>query len=178
MIVFTIGHSTRDLPAFIGLLQKAGADYVVDVRRFPHSRRVPQFNVETFPTALAQAGIGYAHAGALGGRRGERKDGKPSPHTLWREAAFRNYADYAETSDFQAAFNELLKIARTRRPAIMCAEAVWWKCHRRIITDYLLAAGAEVRHILADKTEPAHLTPGAEPQPGGTVLYKDYAQFL
>ena len=148
MTIFTIGHSTRPLEDFIALLRNAGADHLVDVRRFPHSRRQTQFNIETLPAALAEHGIGYTHMESLGGRRKARADGKPSPHTLWREDGFRNYADYAETPEFRTAFDELKQIAQTRRAAIMCAEAVWWRCHRRIITDYLLAAGMEVKHIL------------------------------
>jgi len=171
MTIFTIGHSTRSLEIFIGLLQAAGVDHVVDVRRFPHSRRQPQFNIETLPAALAAAGIGYTHMEALGGRR--KASTKTSSHTLWRVEAFRNYADYAETAAFKTAFKELLKLARDKNPAIMCAEALWWQCHRRIITDYLLAAAIEVKHILDGKIEPAHLTEGAIARPDGSVLYTD-----
>jgi uncharacterized protein (DUF488 family) len=173
MTVFTIGHSTRSIGDFIALLREAGVDCVVDVRRFPGSRRHPQFNAEALGASLADCGIAYRHMAALGGRRGSRGDGAPSPHTLWREAAFRNYADYAETAEFRAAFAELLRLARDRRPAIMCAEAVWWRCHRRIIADYLIAAGVAVEHILdAGKIEPARLTPEATVRPDGSVLYR------
>lgn len=173
MTIFTIGHSTRSLEEFLTLLRKADVNHLADVRRFPHSKRQTQFNIETFPAALAAAGIGYTHLEALGGRRKARADGKPSPHTLWRVEAFRNYADYAETPAFHAAFNQLRQLAHTKNVAIMCAEALWWQCHRRIIADYLLAAGIEVKHILADKIEPAHLTEGAIARPDGSVLYSD-----
>lgn len=171
--MFTIGHSTRSIDEFLALLRDAGVDCVVDVRRFPLSRRHPQFNAEPLSRALAAAGIGYRHEPALGGRRGRRPDGAPSPNTLWREEGFRNYADYAETPEFRAALDGLLRLEREKRAAIMCAEAVWWRCHRRIIADYLIAAGVGVEHILErGKVEPARLTPGAAIGPGGTVLYR------
>ena len=171
MTVFTIGHSTRTSEAFVALLREAGVAVVADVRRFPFSRRYPQFNGEALAKTLAAAGIGYRHLPALGGRRATPPDGRESQHTLWREEAFRNYADYAETPEFRAAFADLMTLARERATAIMCAEAVWWRCHRRIIADYLLAAGCEVEHILDGKIEPARLTPGATVRPDGSVLY-------
>ena len=172
MVVFTIGHSTRTAAELIALLRDAEIAAVVDVRRFPGSRRHPQFNAETLERSLADSSIRYRHLAALGGRRGAREAGGESPHTLWREAAFRNYADYAETADFRAAFAELLTLARERRSAIMCAEALWWRCHRRIIADYLIASGIAVEHVLAPgKIEPAQLTTGAAPRPDGTILY-------
>lgn len=168
--IFTIGHSTRSLELFLSLLRESGVDYLIDVRRFPHSRRQPQFNVETLPGELTKLGIGYQHMPDLGGRRPKRADGKPSPHTLWREDGFRNYADYAETPEFHLALDALIKLAKTKHPAIMCAEALWWQCHRRIITDYLLAAGIKVEHILGDKIEKAHMTEGARVQ-GDHIIY-------
>lgn len=173
MTVFTIGHSTRTLEEFIALLRNAGVDHLVDVRRFPHSPRQQQFNIESLPAALAERGIGYVHMAALGGRRKARADGKPSENTLWREQSFRNYADYAETKEFHTALKELKKIAEVKTTAIMCAEAVWWKCHRRIISDYLLAAGMDVQHILEGKIEPAHLTEGAIARKDGSIVYSD-----
>jgi len=179
MTVFTIGHSTRELGAFIAALKAAGADAVADIRRFPHSRRYPHFNAETLAPALAEAGIAYRPFPALGGRRGARADGALSPHSLWREPAFRNFADYAETAEFREAFAALVNLANRGSPAIMCAEAVWWRCHRRIVADYLLAAGEEVRHIMAPgKIEPASLTPGAKPQPDGAILYPGQLELL
>ena len=171
MTVFTIGHSTRTLPELIAMLAAAGVDCVVDVRRIPRSRRYPQFNGEDLAKTLPEAGILYRHLPGLGGRRG-RRDG-PSPNTLWREAGFRNFADYAETTEFRTAFAALLALAAEHRVAIMCAEAVWWRCHRRIITDYLIAAGVKVEHILAlGKITAAELTPGAVVKPDGAILYR------
>ena len=172
MIVFTIGHSTRTIAAFLALLREAEIDCLVDVRRFPGSRRHPQFNAEALSQSLAEAGILYRHLPSLGGRRGGARD-KESPHTLWREEAFRNYADYAETAEFREGFESLLALAAEHRVAIMCAEAVWWRCHRRIITDYLIAAGIGVMHILGEgKIESARLTPEATIRPDRSVLYQ------
>ena len=172
MTVFTIGHSTRSAEEFIALLRESDVDRVVDVRRFPFSRRYPHFNGESLAATLASAGIGYRHEPALGGRRGRRRDGAPSPHTLWREEAFANYADYAETPEFRAAFEGVLRLAREHRPAVMCAEAVWWRCHRRIIADYLLSRGERVLHIMPDgRIAPAQRTPGARRRRDGTLAY-------
>jgi uncharacterized protein (DUF488 family) len=172
MEVYTIGHSTRSREELIGMLTDAGVTTLLDVRSFPRSRSNPQFNSDALAGALDRAGIGYRHLKALGGRRGAQDLGHPSPNGLWRRDAFRNYADYALSPVFGAALGEVRELARDRRCAVMCAEAVWWRCHRRIITDYLLAAGLEVRHILAPgKIEPASLTPGAAPQPDGAVHY-------
>lgn len=172
MEVYTIGHSTRSQEELISLLTDVGVTSLVDVRSIPRSRTNPQFNSEVLSDALAEAGIGYQHMTALGGRRGAQDLGRPSPNGLWREAAFRNYADYALSPAFATALDELKELARDRRCAIMCAEAVWWRCHRRIVTDYLLAAGLEVRHILGPgKIQPARLTPGALPQADGSVHY-------
>ncbi|HXP29657.1 MAG TPA: DUF488 domain-containing protein [Stellaceae bacterium] len=171
MTIYTIGHSTRTLEAFTAMLAAAQIDCIADVRRFPRSRRHPQFNAEHLAPALAAEGILYRPFAGLGGRREARRDGV-SPHLLWREAAFRNYADYAEGVEFRTAFADLLQLAAVRRVAIMCAEAVWWRCHRRIIADYALAAGAAVEHILdLRKIEPALLTPGATIRPDGSLLY-------
>jgi uncharacterized protein (DUF488 family) len=173
MRAFTIGHSTRTLDDFIAALKAAGVDMVADIRRFPKSRRYPHFNGETLAPALAAAGIAYRHFPALGGRRSRRAGGEPSRNMLWREAAFRNFADYAETGEFRAAFAELVALAEEHSVAIMCAEAVWWRCHRRIVTDYLIAAGFAVEHIFDErKREPAKLTPGAQPEEGGTIRYE------
>jgi len=171
LTVFTIGHSTRGIDDFIGLLRAAKVAAIADVRRFPRSKRHPQFNDRTLAESLDRAGIAYRHFPGLGGRR-EKRRGGPSPHTLWREEGFRNFADYAETGDFARAFAELRAFAQVRPTAIMCAEALWWQCHRRIIADYLLAAGEKVEHILAaGKIEPAALTEEARLLPGGDVLY-------
>ena len=172
MPIFTIGHSTRSVDELIALLSGNGVGLVCDVRSYPRSRRHPQFNAEALPDDLAGAGIGYIHLKALGGRRGRQDLGGPSPNGLWREDAFRNYADYALTPSFRAALADLRNRAGETTAAIMCAEAVWWRCHRRIITDYLLAAGEDVVHIMAPgRTEPARLTEGADPKSDGSVHY-------
>jgi uncharacterized protein (DUF488 family) len=170
--MYTIGHSTRSAQEVIALLREAGVDLLVDVRTVPRSRFNPQFNADVFPKTLEAAGIGYRHFAALGGLRHRPKGAPPSPNGLWQSEAFQAYADYALTPPFHAALAELRGLAQEHRPAIMCAEAVWWRCHCRIVTDYLLAAGDEVRHIMApSKVEPASLTPGAEPRPDGTIVY-------
>jgi len=156
------------------LLQQAAVDLVVDVRAFPRSRTNPQFNIDTLPESLAVVGIGYQHLRALGGRRHHSADAPPSPNTLWRNQSFRNYADYAATDEFRAGLDELRALILERRCAIMCSEAVWWRCHRRIIADYLLAEGMSVGHIMGPNSiQPARLTPGARRLPGGTLLYSD-----
>jgi uncharacterized protein (DUF488 family) len=176
MVVFTIGHSTRAIADFIALLRQAAVERVVDVRSIPRSRTNPQFNTEALSDSLAAAGIGYVHAKALGGRRHRRKDAPPSRNELWQNAAFRNYADYAQTDAFRAGLNELKELASRERCAIMCAEALWWRCHRRIISDYLLADRIAVAHIMgAGKTDPATLTLGARRLPDGTLIYESQA---
>jgi len=170
--VYTIGHSTRSAEELIALLREAGVDLLIDVRTVPRSRFNPQFNADVFPRTLAAAGIGYRHMAALGGLRHRPKGAPPSPNGMWENEAFQAYADYALTPPFRVALDQLCGLANERCCAIMCAEAVWWRCHRRIITDYLLARGVAVRHILGEgKSESASLTPGGEPQPDGTILY-------
>lgn len=170
--IFTIGHSTRTIAEFVALLRQADIDLVVDVRSIPRSRTTPQFNGNTLPETLAAEGIGYRHLPSLGGRRHHRKDEPPSANTLWRVVAFRDYADYAETESFRAGLDELLAFARDHRCVIMCAEAVWWRCHRRIVADYLLARGVPVEHILgAGRVTLAALTPGAQVTADGTLRY-------
>ncbi len=174
MVVHTIGHSTRTTAELLALLREGGVDLVADVRRFPRSRTNPQFNADVLGPALTKEGIGYRHIAALGGRRSTADAKAPSRNTLWREAAFRAYSDYAETDEFRAALEALLALAREHSVAIMCAVAVWWRCHRRIIADYLLARGVEVRHILGPgKIEPAKLTPGAVVEAEGKLSYRD-----
>lgn len=168
--VFTIGHSTRSAQELIALLRAAAADLVADVRAFPRSRTNPQFNGEVVRNTLAEAGIDYRYLPALGGRRHGRK--ASSPNTLWRNESFRAYADYAGTGDFRAGLEELCALAAEHRCAVMCAEALWWRCHRRIVADYLLAQGFEVVHIMGSgKLEPAHLTPGALRLANGGLVY-------
>jgi uncharacterized protein (DUF488 family) len=177
MIVHTIGHSTRSLEELIALLEAAGVDCLTDIRRFPASRRYPHFNAESLGHALPQRKIAYHHLATLGGRRNTVAGATPSRNTLWREAAFRAYSDYAMTPEFRVGFEALLTLAHAHHVAIMCAEAVWWQCHRRIVTDYLIAAGGEVRHIMGrGKIDPASLTPGAVAAEGGLIYRKPEAQ--
>ena len=145
---FTIGHSTRTIAEFVDLLQESRVDLVVDVRSMPRSRNNPRFNLESLPGTLAAWRIGYEHIAELGGLRGKARAVAPSPNGYWRVRSFRNYADYAMTKPFAAGLARLRQLGAQRRSAIMCAEAVWWRCHRRIIADYLLAADERVMHIL------------------------------
>ena len=170
--VHTIGHSTRPIGEFVDLLRAQGVTLLADVRRFPRSRRHPQFNIETLPAALAGSGIDYRHFEALGGRRKRTLTDDASPNTGWEAEGFRSYADYAMTAPFRDTLNALIGLAQSQLPAIMCAEALRWQCHRRIISDYLLIAGIDVIHILGDhETKPAELTSGAEPQANGNIHY-------
>lgn len=170
--VFTIGHSTHSLDELVAMLKTSGVDYLVDVRTVPRSRTNPQFNKESLPESLQGTGISYAHIKALGGLRSHPKGAPPSKNMFWDNTSFRNYADYAESDDFRAGLDELKTLSAKHHCAIMCAEAVWWRCHRRIIADYLLAEGYPVVHIMGvNKTEPAKLTPAAHPMPDGTILY-------
>src|SRR5665213_3557281 len=170
--IFTIGHSTRPIAEFLALLQQVSVDLLVDVRSIPRSRTNPQFNADALPEALGEAGIRYRHLAALGGLRHRTKGAIASPNTLWRVTAFRNYADYAATDAFRTGLEELRALSRDNCCAIMCAEAVWWRCHRRIIADYLLTQGVPVMHIMGlNKIDPAKLTPGARSQPDGTLVY-------
>lgn len=146
---------------------------IVDVRKMPRSRTNPQFNSDVLPEALAGRQIGYCHIAALGGLRGRSPRLEASPNTLWRNKSFRNYADYALTPPFKEGLAELMDQGRERTCAIMCAEVLWWRCHRRIIADYLLADGASVFHIMGrDNVQPAGLTAGAEVVPSG-LLYRE-----
>lgn len=169
-VFYTIGHSTRSLDELAALLHASGVRLVCDVRSIPRSRANPQYDSATLPQALEARQLAYLRIAALGGRRGKRKGETRNPY--WRVAGFRNYADYALTPEFAAGLAELRAVGAARPTAIMCAEAVWWRCHRRIITDYLLAGGDEVRHILGPgQVDPATMTPGAVVQPDGHILY-------
>jgi len=171
-VIYTIGHSTRTLDEFLILLRQVGITLLVDVRSIPRSRAVPQFNIDTLPDSLAAAGMGYHHLRSLGGRRHHPRNAPPSHNSYWRVQAFRNYADYAETDEFRAGLDELRELATRERCAIMCAESVWWRCHRRIIADYLLAGGTQVEHIMGEgQIVTATLTPGATLMSDGTLRY-------
>lgn len=168
---FTIGHSTRTVSEFVDLLRPQEVRLVVDVRTLPRSRTNPQFNRDTFPESLAQLQVGYEHVPQLGGLRGKQSS-ESSQNMFWTNQSFRNYADYALTEAFHTGFDRLLELGAERRCAIMCAEAVWWRCHRRIITDYLIAHGDTVFHIMSKgRLEPAKMTPAAKPVRGGGLVY-------
>ena len=157
---FTIGHSTRTIVEFVDLLRESGVD-PLSLRSMPRSRTNPQFNQETLPETLAPWQIGYQHIAELGGLRGNAY-AESSPNAYWRVRSFRNYADYALTAPFAAGLARLRECGSEHRCVIMCAEAVWWRCHRRIIADYLLAAAEQVKHILGKShVDVANLTPGA-----------------
>jgi uncharacterized protein (DUF488 family) len=142
----------------------------VDVRTVPRSRTNPQFNRDALPDSLTAYQIGYEHIAELGGLRGRQRQAEPSPNNFWENTSFRNYADSALTSRFREGLDRLTDLGGPSVTAIMCAEVVWWRCHRRIIADYLLASGHSVFHILGPgKIEPASLTPGARPLTGGIV---------
>ncbi|HJP59444.1 MAG TPA: DUF488 domain-containing protein [Gemmatimonadaceae bacterium] len=166
--LYTIGHSTRTLEDFIALLKREGVSHLVDVRAFPTSARYPHFNQESLAAGLGAAGIRYTHFPALGGRRKVRRD---SHNTLWRNAGFRGYADYMETREFSAALDELLELAARETTAIMCAEAVPWRCHRSLISDAALGRGTAVFHILDSATQAHKLTSFARIDASGGVHY-------
>jgi uncharacterized protein (DUF488 family) len=157
--VFTVGHSRRSVDEFIRLLVRYGVRQVVDVRTVPRSRRNPQFNHDVLPRTLAKAGIRYAHLAELGGFRRPWPD---SPNMGWRNESFRGFADYMQTEEFQSGLDQLLALARREKTAIVCAEAVPWRCHRSLIADALLVRGVSVEEILdLDHSQPHRLTPFA-----------------
>ena len=167
---FTIGHSTRSIEEFVGLLQSAGVRFLVDVRTVPRSRRNPQFNREVLPATLADFQIGYEQLAALGGLRGHKRDASPTVNAFWQN--FIIMPDYAMTEQFRAGLARLRYLGHQSPTAIMCAEAVWWQCHRRIIADYLMAADEIVFHIMgANRVERAEMTEGAKREPDGILTY-------
>ena len=169
---FTIGHSNRSLEAFVELLSGADIGLVADIRTIPGSRANPQFNEDTLPEALAAFQISYEHIAALGGLRRKARGSLAEVNAFWTNESFHNYADYALSAPFHAGLGHLLTEGRERRCAIMCSEAVWWRCHRRIVADYLIARGETVFHIMGQgRLEPARLTLGAVIQPGGSIVY-------
>jgi uncharacterized protein (DUF488 family) len=167
-LVLTVGHSTHPLEEFIALLAAHGVTMLVDVRTIPRSRHNPQFNLDTFPAALEAAGIGYLHAKGLGGLRHARA---ASLNTGWRTPGFRGYADYMLTPEFAAELEKLLAVARREQVAIMCAEAVPWRCHRSLIADALMVRQVTVEHIMGPgKRQPHRLTPFARVE-GERITY-------
>lgn len=167
-IVFTIGHSTRALEQFIGLLEARAVSRVVDVRTVPRSRHNPQFNKDSLADSLGKAGLRYVHMPGLGGLRHARRD---SINVGWRNASFRGYADYMQTPEFEQNLKELIQLAKKERIAIMCAEAVPWRCHRSLIGDALTVRGIRIEDIMSLTHRRVHtLTPFAKVQ-GATVTY-------
>jgi len=168
--VSTIGHSTRTVEEFLTLLRRHGIQLVADVRSIPRSKRNPQFNRETLSATLAEAGIRYAHMPELGGFRRPRPD---SPNSGWKNDSFRGFADYMQTVEFRAALEKLIAAARRDRTAILCAEAVPWRCHRSLIADALVFAGIPVEDILdLDHSQPHRMTPFAH-WDGALVTYPE-----
>lgn len=170
--LFTLGHSTRPIEELLGLLAEHGIELLVDVRRFPGSRRHPQFGSEALADALAASGVAYRWMQDLGGRRPRRKD---TPHTGWQVAAFAGYADHMESPEFVAAATELLAEARARRTVILCAEARPEQCHRRLVADWATAHGARVVHIERPGRARPHVMPSFARIDGGRVVYDDGA---
>jgi uncharacterized protein (DUF488 family) len=170
---FTIGHSTRSVVEFVDLLKRAEVRLVVDVRTIPRSRTNPQYNSDVLSETLSSFQITYEHVAALGGLRSRRRDVPTDVNAFWQNRSFHNYADYAMSDDFRSGLIRLRELGHATRCAIMCAEAVWWRCHRRIIADYLIAAGETVFHILGhDHIEQAHITEIAKTAwPSATLTY-------
>jgi len=167
--LWTIGHSTRSIDEFLELLGVFRIGSLVDVRSFPGSRRYPHFNREILSGSLTAAGVEYIHMPELGGRRKAKPD---SLNMSWRNESFRGYADYMETEAFQEGIERLMKLARERRTAVMCSEAVWWRCHRSLISDYLKADGVKVLHILGGAKSEEHPFTSAAQIVNGKLSYR------
>ena len=169
---FTIGHSTRSVGEFVDLLRPQKIDLVVDVRSIPRSRTNPQYNSEKFAKALAELQINYAHIPTLGGLRGRTCEVAPDVNAFWENRSFHNYADYAMGEEFRSGLARLREMGHANMSVIMCAEAVWWRCHRRIIADYLIAANETVFHILGpNRIEQARITQGVQFGVAGVLRY-------
>jgi uncharacterized protein (DUF488 family) len=173
--VWTVGHSTHALEDFVALVRAHGVTTIADVRKLPRSRRHPQFNIDTLPDALTAAGLGYVHFAGLGGLRREQPD---SINRAWKNPSFRAYADYMQSDMFAVELERLLALGKRERVAIMCAEAVWWRCHRSLIADALVARGESVLHILTpERAEPhvlrdfARIENGRVTYPGESELF-------
>ncbi|HXI30368.1 MAG TPA: DUF488 domain-containing protein [Vicinamibacterales bacterium] len=168
MLLYTIGHSTRTLEEFVALLRAHGIAQLADVRTVPKSRRHPHFAGEALARSLPAAGIAYRHLGGLGGLRKPRKD---SPNTAWRHESFRGYADHMQTAAFQEALDDLIDWSGGGVTVVMCAEAVWWQCHRQLIADALVARGIDVRHVMSAASAPPHALTSFARVDGGRVTY-------
>ena len=168
--IWTIGHSTHPLEEFVEWLKAHEIEALVDIRRYPGSRRYPHFNKDALAVSLPKNDIFYYHFEQLGGRRKARPD---SVNQVWRHPSFRGYADYMETEDFKATVEDLKEIASEKKTAVMCSEAVWWSCHRSMVSDYLKAEGWEVLHIMSpDKTTEHPYTKPAKIE-DGKLVYKE-----
>jgi uncharacterized protein (DUF488 family) len=170
LTVWTIGHSTRPLDDFLALLAQHGIEAVADVRSFPGSRRCPQYGRDALRASLGERAIAYQWLPALGGRRRPLPD---SPNTAWRNDSFRGYADHMQTAEFAAGLEQLLELARRLRTTLMCAESVWWRCHRSMIADALRARGIRVVHILHAKHEAPHPWTAPARMARGRLTYVD-----
>lgn len=169
---FTIGHSSRTIEEFLGLLDESGVELVVDVRRLPGSARHPQFNQDMLAASLDAGGIRYHHAPGLTGRRPVSKTVPPEVNAWWENQSFHNYADHALSDEFRTALSKLRQRGERNRVAVMCSEAVWWRCHRRIIADYLLAGSEEVLHIMGPgQVVAAEMSAGAIAQGDAELVY-------
>jgi uncharacterized protein (DUF488 family) len=172
LAIWTIGHSTRDFDEFVGLLRENDVRLIADVRSFPGSRKYPQFNKDILETSLPQHGIDYTHLKLLGGRRRAKPDSK---NTAWRNESFRGYADYMETDEFKKAIDELMDLAEDQRTAIMCSEAVWWRCHRSMISDHLKAHDITVLHIMDEGKVVEHPYTAAASVIDGKLSYEPHS---
>jgi uncharacterized protein (DUF488 family) len=162
--IYTIGHSTRTIETFVDILRGVGVTQLVDIRSHPRSRTNPQYNLDKLLETLAQYQIGHVYLKDLGGRRPRQPTIAPAINGFWQNQSFHNYADYAMTEPFQTGLGELLALSAEKSSAIMCSEAVWWRCHRRIVADYLLNEGRAVYHLMgAGRIELAKMTPAARP---------------
>lgn len=169
-IVWTIGHSTRTIEDLVAMLQSFGIAVVVDVRSYPGSRRYPQFNKEALDISLGKNNIRYFHIKDLGGRR---KSNPESKNTKWRNDAFRGFADYMETDSFKKGVEQLQSLATSQRTAYMCSEAVWWRCHRSLISDYLKSIGWTVIHIMDKEKAEEHPYTSAARIVNGKLSYQE-----
>ena len=169
--VYTVGHSTRSIAEFAELLRQGRVDLLVDIRSTPRSRTNPQFNLDTLSEALANWQIGHTRIAELGGRRTKSKVVPPDVNGFWTNQSFHNYADYALSDEFRLGFSRLAALSSERRCAIMCSEAVWWRCHRRFVADYLLHGGRNVFHLMgAARVDAAEMNPAARAQ-GASLVY-------
>lgn len=168
--IYTIGHSTRSIEDFVQLLRVGPVELVVDIRSIARSRTNPQYDLDALPAALAQHQIAHIRIAELGGLRKKSRTVPPEVNGFWTNSSFHNYADYALSEEFRTGLDRLIDLAARRRTAIMCAEAVWWRCHRRIVADYLLHHGRKVYHLMAPyRAEPARMTDAARASADGLV---------